>query len=292
MTCTANAMVSQTICAFKLAPAYMPVTPLARGMWMFGDVPTEVVQEISSMGAAIASKSAGSTEVGSHCCQCWDRVAPYSIAAANSAGAGYVYDVSTALSSCMSTRPSLDSTTAASALNSTEVGIHRYQSKDENGRVWGMPSAFGKGQCFSCWDKAAPPSNFCVKCQVKQAAAVHPVMSPESMKQMISTFDSLIKGRFTKNSKAASDVKTRLSKLYALIDQGKITYELQVQLLRISEAAAATTTATTAATTTATVSEAVCSKNSEEVGKLCGKIVSEHWQEHKDWLVALRRLLS
>jgi len=53
---------------------------------------------------------------------------------------------------------------------------------------------------------------------------------------------------------------------------GKITVTIQEQLLQIVEA--------------------LQSKEHDKASRLCATLVDGHWEQHKEWLLGLRRLLS
>merc|ERR1712050_155437 len=69
------------------------------------------------------------------------------------------------------------------ALVVTDVKAREVKTYDRsikvNGRAWGVPSAYGHGQCLNCPSKAAPPSLKCLKCQGSTEAGN--AMSPEDV---------------------------------------------------------------------------------------------------------------
>merc|ERR1712232_173010 len=62
--------------------------------------------------------------------------------------------------------------------SSLDRRVEKYLSKDSStGRVWGMPSAFGKGQCSDCPAKAMPPHMRCEACQKIHQSRLYPPMA-------------------------------------------------------------------------------------------------------------------
>eukprot|EP00418_Pyrodinium_bahamense_P026298 CAMPEP_0179149926 /NCGR_PEP_ID=MMETSP0796-20121207/72670_1 /TAXON_ID=73915 /ORGANISM="Pyrodinium bahamense, Strain pbaha01" /LENGTH=257 /DNA_ID=CAMNT_0020850829 /DNA_START=11 /DNA_END=782 /DNA_ORIENTATION=- len=148
---------------------------------------------------------------------------------------------------------------------SQAAAVTRYESVDPlTGRVWGMPSAFGRAQCRDCPEKAAPPSDRCVCCQRCLAEAVHEPMESEALQQLKGAFDGLLA---RPSGRPRDDVAGRLRKLYAQLEKGRIPRPVQEQLLEVTAA--------------------VLAKNVTEARKACSRIAAQHWSEHKAWLTGL-----
>lgn len=170
---------------------------------------------------------------------------------------------------CSSALPSKapKSPEAPMAGGDVDACVARYQSRDENGRVWGAPSAFGKGQCLDCPERAAPPSMRCIACQ-RRAAQAEP-MSAGDLQLVQITFSGLLEGT---SGMMHDDIIRRLDQLYSKLKGGHVAQSVQRKLLDIAKALS--------------VSDIVAA-HQEVVA-----ISAQHWEHHKDWIIGLRRLLS
>lgn len=210
----------------------MPVTPLARGTW-----------EVS---AAAAQGEA--------------RTMPTDVFAVRSPAAVPSPPTSTC---CISQQ--LDE--SGSVANGPAFLGQRYASRDQTGRVWGVPSAFGRGQCLGCPAKAAPPSMRCLACQCKAAAGIP--MPAEQLQALQRALGSLLVHLAPGLLK---DVAERLGRLYNLASSGALPPATQAKLAEIANA--------------------IDAKNMGFAGKCVAAMVVEHWNSHKDWLIGLKRLVS
>merc|ERR1719195_2118709 len=98
------------------------------------------------------------------------------------------------------------------------ASIAQYKSRDpQTGRIWGVPSAFGRGQCIDCPNKAAPPSTRCVSCQLKTVQATCEPMPPDVLQRVQESFDALLKRL---SGKRYEDATKRIQLLYAKMQTG------------------------------------------------------------------------
>lgn len=132
-----------------------------------------------------------------------------------------------------------------------------------------MPSAFGRGQCLDCPSKAAPPSDRCEACQIRLAQAVHEPMSQEALQQLK---NSLAPALARLSGPRRQDVAHRLERLYALVQEGRLDQQTQAQLLGVAQA--------------------VSAGDGREVSRLCALLTAQHWGQHRDWIVGLKRLAA
>eukprot|EP00401_Gymnodinium_catenatum_P018584 CAMPEP_0117543698 /NCGR_PEP_ID=MMETSP0784-20121206/45193_1 /TAXON_ID=39447 /ORGANISM="" /LENGTH=262 /DNA_ID=CAMNT_0005340481 /DNA_START=133 /DNA_END=921 /DNA_ORIENTATION=+ len=145
--------------------------------------------------------------------------------------------------------------------------VARYASKDASGRVWGMPSAFGGGQCFKCPRKAASPSLMCEKCQLASAAGCE--MPYHDLQHLQTTFSVVLREL---PARAQHDIDTRLKHLYSKLEAGVVAVSIQVLLLDIATA---------------------MHKNDRvAASKNVASLIAEHWRQHKAWLIGLKQLTS
>jgi len=254
--------------------AEMPVTPLGRCMWRY--IPcTSAAIETSSTAAAsnqLLPETKQQTMIGR------------SVACKQGAERGSVSSpLETSLNAGASSRLRAESKHqiasghslvheqgADIASLSSPVEVKRYESKDPvTGRVWGMPCAFGGGQCLECPNKAAPPSDRCEACQLRHCEVVHAPMPPASLQQLRCACEALV-AKLTEGRR--KDVLQRLERLYSKLETGKIPPQVQHQLSELMSA--------------------VSADSHREAGRLCTTLVAQQWDEHKDWLIALRSLLS
>merc|ERR1712039_334172 len=150
-----------------------------------------------------------------------------------------------------------------------ETCVNRYASRDATGRVWGMPSAFGKGQCSDCPKLAAPPSLRCVECQLG-AARGEPMSSIdlETLRQAIACVLSE-----NTNSTQHGPIHVSLDSLYAKLASGQISGPIQQKLMAITKA--------------------VHAKDPVAANQQLAALSSQHWEkQHKDWILCLRRVFS
>merc|ERR1712050_406866 len=148
--------------------------------------------------------------------------------------------------------------------------IARYESRDPvTGRVWGMPSAFGTGQCLDCAQKAAPPSVRCEACQLRLALAIHELLPPQALQQVQEAFDLLL-GNMT-SSKMRDDIAERLQALSLELHAGRLSLSVQGEVHRLACAASA--------------------GDFDEANRVCTTLIAKHWDVHRVWLLGLKRLL-
>mmetsp|Transcript_90492 Transcript_90492/g.160282 ORF Transcript_90492/g.160282 Transcript_90492/m.160282 type:complete len:231 (+) Transcript_90492:56-748(+) len=226
----------------QIQPAVMPMTPLARGMCRFG----------------------GCTPLGS------DDMAEIKSAHVLDAGETETPDVTETAA-----QPEGDLRVPQKALcvhlhdNSSipDALAKRYESKDFSGRVWGMPSAFGRGQCLDCPAKAMPPSMRCESCQ-RRLSQGKPI-SRDDLQQIQSSFNNLLQSF---SGKKHEDITKRLDQLYLLLQTGKVAEPMEAQLLSIAKA--------------------ISVNDFAAVTKQVTDMSAEHWDQHKEWLTGLKRLIS
>merc|ERR1719210_2251441 len=156
--------------------AAMPVTPLARGMWRYRWILADDVVAAESYAAPRLVKPEQQASA---------KGMPISVG-------------KTTLLENTNHKSLLASVPPAANLDwdrTVGASIAQYKSKDpQTGRIWGVPSAFGRGQCLDCPNKADPPSTRCVSCQVKLVQASCQPMPPDILQQVQDAFDALLKG--------------------------------------------------------------------------------------------------
>merc|ERR1712008_39612 len=153
--------------------------------------------------------------------------------------------------------------------NSSDTAcVARYESIDTcDGRVWGMPSAFGRGQCLDCPNKAAPPSKRCESCQLAYQAGEP--MAIEDINRLRAVLEDLVR---TLPEAQRGDILSRLQQLTSRLSAGTIQQPIQLKLRGIVDVAAA--------------GDRGAAK--QEVAWLA----ANEWEQHKIWIVALRRLFA
>lgn len=158
----------------------------------------------------------------------------------------------------------------ASSTDGDKTFVVRYASRDASGRVWGVPSAFGAGQCLECPARCAPPSTLCVACQYKAGAEGDP-MPEDQLRVLQSSLGSLLVS-FSGKPGEREDVTRGLGQLYSKAQAGRLPPSIQVRLAGIANAIDANAIGFASREVTA--------------------ISATHWTFHKDWIVGLKRLLS
>lgn len=147
--------------------------------------------------------------------------------------------------------------------------VARYESIDtSSGRVWGMPNAGGRGQCLDCPDKVSLPSKRCERCQVAYAQAGAP-MPAEDLQRLQAVLEELVLGL---PEGQRGDVRTRLQLLFSSVSVGRVQEPIQVKLRGIADAAAA--------------------GDRDAARREVAWLAANHWEHHKGWIVALRRLFA
>lgn len=150
----------------------------------------------------------------------------------------------------------------------------KYESKDMSGRVWGMPSAFGRGQCLDCPNKAAPPSVRCTECQV--AASWSMPMPVEDLESLQRAFNVLLQARANPECPQRSEneaIHRSLEKLYEKLHAGTIPQQIQTKLMSLARA--------------------ISSGHATNAKKCIAEIATLHWdREHKQWLLSVKKLVS
>lgn len=220
-------------------PAEMPATPLARGMRKY-----EGLRAIESHGSAPVFHSSGPAQCSSP--------APSTFVKTPGGGA--------------------PATVAPPCLRGAapDIAIARYESRDaQSGRTWGMPSAFGRGQCLDCPKKAAPPSLRCHSCQRALALAVHEPMAPDALTCFRTSLGPLLE-EAAKRGKC-EELARRVDHLCSQLAAGQVAPPIQAKLARVSEA--------------------IRANDRAAAGRELAAISAEHWEQHKDWIVAMRRLV-
>lgn len=158
------------------------------------------------------------------------------------------------------------------ALEHSQPKVAKYESRDHNGRVWGVPSAFGRGQCLSCPKKASPPSMRCVSCQLVMAQSEP--MSADDVRKIQNSLNGLLRKM---SGRMCNDIAQRLDQLYSKLETGLIPQSIQSALLTVVESLSK--------------NNAVAQANDTEAASLVAKLTAEHWVQHKEWLVGLKRLI-
>merc|ERR1712232_1239181 len=110
----------------------------------------------------------------------------------------------------------------------------KYESKDVDGRVWGMPSAFGRGQCLDCPNKAAPPSVLCKACQLAASWAMP--MPAEELLSIQSALNDLLAATTGKDRET---IAPRLQELYDKLHAGSITQAVQAKVMSLAASVSA-----------------------------------------------------
>mmetsp|Transcript_39795 Transcript_39795/g.72274 ORF Transcript_39795/g.72274 Transcript_39795/m.72274 type:complete len:261 (+) Transcript_39795:106-888(+) len=255
--------------------ASMPVTPLARGMWRFGGLPGVDPCSFDALEAQGPVDEPVSQMKGSMACSSTTppskviALTSATIAAANSLPSTTTTRASSVASGGRSDRDGLESV--------ADDGIMRYRSRDATGRVWGMPSAGGEGQCVDCPAHAVPPSIRCVRCQLRVSHERHEILPEQELQETCQTFHNLLRqasSRTSGHGKRQEDISKRLRLLEEKLWAGKVPKSMQLQL---RDAACA-----------------IRQGNPVDGGRLCSSIGKEQtlWHAHKDWLLGIKHLLS
>jgi len=244
-------------------PAEMPLTPLARGM-----------EGLNAMLAAAAMPKMGPVRSGAS----GPAAMPRSEAAKLNGAAGVSTQTEAVQPGGMDMAAMLPARQGEpGALPTAEVlrraeasgTLARYASRDENGRVWGAPSAFGGGQCLGCHRMAKMPSLWCAACQLRRAEERHEPMAPEDLARLREAVNTLIARAPNRRRREA---QVRMEELYAKLQEGRISGRVQGQLVAVAQA--------------------VQAQHGAEASRVCGLLASEHWEQHKAWLVCLRGLVG
>jgi len=247
----------------------MPVTPLAGGMWMWrGD----------GHSAADVCKVLQST-CQEACVRQW--ATPSSSAATAAAPVSYLPP------SVLNCPPTASpSTTMSSVPSSAPVPVVSndrrpkkdlaapYRSVDPvTGRVWGVPNAGGRGQCFDCPKPAMPNNRRCQSCLRALAAAVYEQMASEDLAKLQCSFAAALAKLPDSKYKVflLKDTEERLHQLYSQLQAGQISPAIQSQLLAIAEG--------------------ISSGDHAAANRAVATLSTQHWEEHKDWLMCMKRLL-
>jgi len=149
--------------------------------------------------------------------------------------------------------------------------VARYESKDPaTGRVWGMPNAGGRPQCADCPNRAALPSNRCEGCQIRLANTRHEAMPAPALQQLKDALEACLV--CLPVGKKRDDVSDRLHALFAEAEAGRLAPSVVEQLQGLTGA--------------------IFAGDRREANKCCAALVSQHWDEHREWLMGLKRLLA
>jgi len=180
---------------------------------------------------------------------------------------------------CPSTQPKPEASNLEAATNAADVAVHQYENNENcekyesrdpvTGRLWGMPSCFGNGQCRDCPKKAKAPSIRCIDCQRRRAKADHGSMSPDDMQTLRLGLDSLL---VQAPDHVREQAAQRLSVLFEGLKAGRIERPVQELLLALGDA--------------------LSGKDNARADRVCAELVKGYWREQKGWLKDLRHLLS
>eukprot|EP00401_Gymnodinium_catenatum_P043517 CAMPEP_0117622336 /NCGR_PEP_ID=MMETSP0784-20121206/88088_1 /TAXON_ID=39447 /ORGANISM="" /LENGTH=225 /DNA_ID=CAMNT_0005426271 /DNA_START=268 /DNA_END=946 /DNA_ORIENTATION=- len=193
----------------------MPVTPLAAAMWRYGWLPE---------GAGSAK-----TVIEDHRLDLpTGEPNPVSLRSSGTTPVVVEHTSTRKPVSCESMKPPCAHVESEPGLGAR---VACYESRDASGRVWGMPSAFGRGQCLSCPNKAAPPSLWCEKCQLASAAGCE--MSDHDLQCLQRSLNILLQEL---TGRAHDDIAKRLGQLYSKLTAGGIAMSIQDSLLDIARA--------------------------------------------------------
>lgn len=159
-----------------------------------------------------------------------------------------------------------------------ERAVARYASRDERGRIWGAPSAGGRGQCLDCPQSAEPPSSRCRGCQVRLLGVMHPRMALEDLALVRAHLDARL--AHLGCPRLRRDLAQRLELLYGAEAGGRLPPPLQAWLLEAVRASAAS--------------------DGEAVARLTARVLRELARDgeaaqlglHRQWLLGARRLLQ
>jgi len=158
--------------------------------------------------------------------------------------------------------------TAAPNFGAQPVCIAKYASHDPvTGRVWGVPNAGGRGQCVDCPNRCAPPSNRCVDCQIRFAQMRYTPMSADELGSFQAALAPLLDAL---PGKQQLD-RERLGHLYTILQEGRLSPACQTEILAIAQA--------------------IRGNDKVSADRLLAGLVKQHWEHHKEWLAALKRLL-
>jgi len=152
----------------------------------------------------------------------------------------------------------------------------QYESLDPlTGRVWGVPNSGGRGQCLDCPARSKPPLLRCQACQAMKEQQVHPPMSCEDLVALERIFGALAEklGRIHINGRRAADAQRKLALLYSSLHAPCRISDVYQSMLR-------------------DLAEAAQHNNKLEAEKIVNQMVSQDWDTHKEWLGALKRLVS
>jgi len=149
--------------------------------------------------------------------------------------------------------------------------VRRYESRDERGRVWGMPNAGGRGQCFDCPNLAAPGNERCEACQRRLAETVHEVPSYEQLQRLQAGLHRALELACVAG-RQRQVVDDSLAVLLAEIGAGRLPEDMQGVIFQIAEA--------------------LLEDRLSDANRLCAQLARGSWDRHRDWLQGLRRLLA
>lgn len=166
--------------------------------------------------------------------------------------------------------PQAPATTSTSTPHRKQELGAPYRSVDSHtGRVWGAPNAGGRGQCFDCPNRAMATNRRCESCLRALAQVVYEQMSSSDLQELKSALRAAL-ARLSESR--CKDAAERLERLYSLLQAGRISPPIQSQLL--------------------TIARAIASNNYLAAGQVVASLSTQHWEEHKDWLMGMKRLLS
>lgn len=235
----------------------LPVTPLAMGMRMWHGAVADRQSTHSTREDSLAqpcSTLAAKTAPGSH------QQAP-----------ALDHSHSAAVSTTTTPMPSSATAPSVSSQRRPKKDVAApYRSVDPvTGRVWGMPNSGGRGQCFDCPNRAMPGNHRCQSCLRALAETVHERMSPEDVTELKRCFDDALARLPASRRKDTAD---RLHELYFQLQAGRISPDIQTQLMLTAAAGAA--------------------KDHASANRTVAALSTQHWEVHKDWLIAVKRLLN
>eukprot|EP00746_Dinoflagellata_sp_MGD_P166086 gnl/MRDRNA2_/MRDRNA2_95763_c0_seq1.p1 gnl/MRDRNA2_/MRDRNA2_95763_c0~~gnl/MRDRNA2_/MRDRNA2_95763_c0_seq1.p1 ORF type:complete len:245 (+),score=45.07 gnl/MRDRNA2_/MRDRNA2_95763_c0_seq1:77-811(+) len=153
-------------------------------------------------------------------------------------------------------------------------GGKKYQSVDPNtGRVWGAPNAGGRAQCSDCPGMAMSTSTRCEACWQALNEKLYTPMDQRQLAELQLLFDTAISLK-TLSVRQLDDTKRRLEILIDLLKAGKISPDIQANLLSLAKVLAENR-----------------QQEAREAKKDLSKLSADHWEMHKEWLPVVQRLL-
>uniref|UniRef100_A0A7S1KYL7 Uncharacterized protein n=1 Tax=Alexandrium catenella TaxID=2925 RepID=A0A7S1KYL7_ALECA len=240
----------------------MPVTPLARGMAACGWQPMADGCTASRVARAVSSSGSTTEQAACPALELIDDSSSDEKSLHHAARPSPPPPVERPA-------PARHSETAQVASVVGGEKYEKYESRDPaSGRVWGVPSAFGGGQCLDCSNMAALPSDFCRGCQRRRAEACRP-LQPEAMEELRCAVELLLQGT---SAHARGSAAPRLAALYKKLLAARVEAAVEGGLREVAAA--------------------VSAGDDARVQRAFSELVKGHWRQHKGWLLDLKHLLS